>query len=162
MNKETVPQDFTLSLAIFDSLPVIFFTGSMIIIGFLFKSKLFLLGALLCLLAGLSKVIWKMIVVLKRKNIWFLFVQMRTTMPIGFLLMIVSLIVNRKTIVFSEIFSAITSFPSAVFFALGIIGMIMMLAFGFTLDGSKKSSNWIEQVTNCIAQLCFFIGLLMM
>lgn len=84
MNKNVVPNDFTLGLALFDGLPVITFAGSMILISYLFSSKLFLIGSFVCLFAGLSKVIWKIIVVLKNKNIWFFFIQMRITMPIGF------------------------------------------------------------------------------
>ena len=162
VTKDTVPTDFSLSLALFDGLPVLFFSGSMIVISFLFSSKLFLVGSLLCLFAGLSKVIWKIIVVLKKKNIWFLFIQMRITMPIGLLLMVISVITNKNNINYELIKNSILSLPSLIFFIIGVFGMIMMLAFGFVLDGSKKKNNWIEQITNAVAQLSFFIGLLLL
>lgn len=160
MSADIVPKDFTLSLALFDALPVLFFVGSMVLISKIFSSKLFFIGSLLCLFAGLSKVIWKIIVVLFKKNIWFFFIQMRITMPIGFLLIIISLIVNRNTIDFSLIYKSITSMPSLMFFIIGVVGMVLMLIFGFTLDGSKLSNNWIEQITNFVAQLSFFLGIL--
>lgn len=162
VTKDTVPTDFSLSLALFDGLPVLFFAGSMIVISFLFSSKLFLVGSLLCLFAGLSKVIWKIIVVLKKKNIWFLFIQMRITMPIGLLLMVISVITNKNNINYGLIKNSILSLPSLIFFIIGVAGMIMMLVFGFVLDGSKKKNNWIEQITNAVAQLSFFIGLLLL
>ena len=162
VTKDTVPTDFSLSLALFDGLPVLFFAGSMIVISFLFSSKLFLVGSLLCLFAGLSKVIWKIIVVLKKKNIWFLFIQMRITMPIGLLLMVISVITNKNNINYGLIKNSILSLPSLIFFIIGVAGMIMMLVFGFVLDDSKKKNNWIEQITNAVAQLSFFIGLLLL
>lgn len=162
VTKDTIPTDFSLSLALFDGLPVLFFAGSMIVISFLFSSKLFLVGSLLCLFAGLSKVIWKIIVVLKKKNIWFLFIQMRITMPIGLLLMVISVITNKNNINYGLIKNSILSLPSLIFFIIGVAGMIMMLMFGFVLDGSKKKNNWIEQITNAVAQLSFFIGLLLL
>lgn len=160
VNKESIPQDFNLSLAIVDTIPVLLFGGSTILISLMFNSKLFLVGSLLCLFAGLSKVIWKIIVATKKKNIWFLFVQMRITMPIGLLLMIISFIINKHNINIDVLLINLLSFPVNIFFIFGIIGMIMMLMFAFTLDGNKVKNNWIEQITNLIAQLCFFIGLL--
>lgn len=160
MDKNVVPKDFSLSLAIVDFIPTLFFFGSMILITQKFNSLLFLVGTLLIAFAGLAKAIWKIIVVLKDKNVWFLFIQMRTTMPIGFLLVIISLIINRSVVDFKLILNSMLSFPSIIFFILGIALMILMLIFGFMLDGSKSKNNWIEQATNIIAQACFFIGLL--
>ena len=70
ITKDTVPEDFTLSLALVDALPVLFFGGSMILTALLFKSRLFLIGALACFWAGAAKVLWKIIVVKKKKNSW--------------------------------------------------------------------------------------------
>ena len=47
MTKDTIPENFTLSLALVDALPVLFFGGSMILIGLLFGSPLFMIGAAL-------------------------------------------------------------------------------------------------------------------
>ena len=45
MIKDIVPEGFTMMLALVDALPVIFFAGSMFLIGQRFSSKLFMLWA---------------------------------------------------------------------------------------------------------------------
>lgn len=50
-------ENFTLSLALFDALPVIFFSASMIVIALNFNNVIFVLGAVLCALAGILKVL---------------------------------------------------------------------------------------------------------
>lgn len=160
MTKNLVPENFTLTLALVDALPVLFFGGSMVLIGKLFSSTLFLIGALLCLISGAVKVLWKILVVLKKRNIWWMFVQMRIFMPIGFLLLLVSLLVNFRRIHLTAIAAAFLHFPSVLFFFVGIAGMAMMIVFAILLDSSNAKANWIEQLTNGIAQAAFFFGLL--
>ena len=155
-----VPDDFTLGLALTDSLPVIFFGISMLLISHIFGSKLFFAGALLSFLGGAGKVLWKVIVVLRKKNIWPLFIQMRITMPIGFALMILAVILNRKMIDLTGIWQAVISFPSIIFFAIGVLGMILMMIFTFALDNADPKANWIEQITNAVSQGGFLIGIL--
>lgn len=132
----------------------------MLLIAMVFSNPLFLIGAILCLFAGLCKVLWKIIVVLKKKNIWWMFLQMRICMPIGFLMMVLSIFLKRKEINFHFILKTILSFPSVIFFGLGLLGMTLMIIFAFTLDGSSLKSNWIEQLTNGIAQMFIFTGVL--
>ena len=161
MTRDVVPENFSLALALTDAIPVLFFGGSMIIVSILFKSPLFLFGALMCLFAGAAKVLWKIIVVLKKKNIWWLFLQMRILMPIGFAAMIAAAFISRSGVDFSAIMHRATGFPPVIFFAAGILGMIMMFIFAFTLDSSSAKANKLEQLTNGIAQACFFVGLLL-
>lgn len=162
MTKDVVPEGFTLTLALVDALPVLFFCASMMVISQFFSGSLFLIGALLCFIAGAAKVLWKIIVVLKKKNIWFLFLQMRILMPIGFGLMLVSLIVNRSQISIAGIGAAFMRMPSALFFAIGILGMLLMVLFAVKLDSNDVKANWVEQLTNGIAQAAFFVGLLLL
>ncbi len=162
MTKDVVPDNFTLPLAIVDALPVLFFGGSMILIGLLFKSILFLVGALLCFWAGAAKVVWKIIVVARKKNVWWLFMQMRIVMPIGFALMLLSVILNLKAIHLPAVLAAVTSLPSVIFFAIGVIGMILMGVFASKLDSSDVRSNWIEQLTNAVAQASVLVGILLL
>ena len=162
MTKDTIPENFTLSLAAVDALPVLFFAGSMILIGLIFSSPLFLLGAGLCFWAGAAKVLWKIIVAARKKNIWWLFLQMRIVMPIGFVLMLLAVILNLKAIDISTVLAAIVSLPSVFFFAAGLIGMILMGMFASKLDSSDLRSNWIEQITNALAQAAFFFGILLL
>lgn len=160
MNKNVVPENFTLGLVIVDAIPVVFFGASMIVAGMILNNVGFMIGALLCLFAGVCKVIWKLIVVLKRKNIWWLFMQMRIVMPIGMLVMILSVLLLKSTVSLPEIWAKVCSLPACIFFIAGLIGMGMMIVFAFTLDGSDVKSNWIEQITNGFAQGFFFVGLL--
>ena len=160
MTKDTIPENFTLPLVFTDAIPVIFFTLNMILLGKMFESPLFILGSLLCFLGGAGKVLWKLIVVLKQKNVWFLFVQLRILMPVGFLMIFASLILGRDQLSLYAIVSGFTSMPSLVFFILGILGMILMMIFAKKLDSSDVKSNWIEQLTNGLSQIFIFIGLL--
>ena len=162
ITKDTLPEDFTLLLALTDSLPVIFFGASMLLIGRKFSSLLFIVGALLCLIGGTGKVLWKIIVVLKKKNIWPLFIQMRILMPAGFLLMLTSLFANADKVSFQSICQAVTSFPSVIFFVAGLLGIVLMSVFAIILDSADSRANWIEQLTNGVAQAAFFIGLLLL
>ena len=162
MTKHTIPENFTLSLAFVDALPVLFFGGSMILIGLLFGNPLFLIGAALCFWAGAAKVLWKIIVVTKKKNVWWMFLQMRIVMPVSFVLMILAVIFDRSAIDLSAVFAAVLSFPSVLFFAAGMIGMVMMGVFAAKLDSADVRSNWIEQLTNTAAQASVFTGILIL
>lgn len=162
MTKDTLPDDFTLSLAAVDALPVLFFGASIILIGLMFKNPLFLIGAVLCFWAGAAKVLWKIIVVTEKKNIWWLFMQMRVVMPLGFALMLLAVILSRNTIHLSAVLAAALSMQSVIFFAIGIIGMVLMGIFAAKLDSSALRSNWIEQLTNAAAQASVFAGILIL
>ena len=50
-------ENFPLSLAFFDALPVLFFGIAVLLIAIRFENILFITGAFLCTLAGLGKVI---------------------------------------------------------------------------------------------------------
>ena len=121
---------------------------------------MFLTGAVLCFWAGAAKVLWKIIVVKKKKNIWWLFLQMRIVMPLGFALMIFAVIMNRSAVNLPAVFAAIVSLPSAIFFAIGVTGMVLMGVFAAKLDSADVRSNWIEQITNALAQAAVFTGIL--
>ena len=69
--KDSVPKGFTLSMALMDSLPVLFFTISTIFIARHFPSLLFLIGIFFVILAGLLKVSWKLIIALTHRDIRF-------------------------------------------------------------------------------------------
>lgn len=153
-------QNFTLSLALFDALPVIFFCIGMLLIAARFQNILFLIGVILCTCAGCGKVLWKILVASNGKDIHILNRQLRILMPVGFLLVIGGMIVGRNHINFSMLFNQISAFPTSLFFGITIIGMICMSIFAVKLDGTKARSNWIEQITNAVAQGCFLLGVL--
>lgn len=153
-------ENFPLSLALFDALPVIFFSISVIIIAMNYRNVLFITGSILCTLAGIGKVIWKIIIAGTRKDITILNRQLRILMPVGFLLIIIGIIMGAGNIDFNWLMTAILSFPAVIFFAITVIGMILMTVFAFKLDSTKLSSNWTEQITNAVAQGSLLIGII--
>lgn len=161
MTKDTIPEGFSVPMAIVDLIPVVFFGFSAIRIGSLFESTLFVAGSLICLVSGVVKVLWKLVVAVSKRNIWPMFVQMRILMPIGFLTLLTALIVDRGNLNASAIMAGIISFPACIFFGTGILGMILMVVFAFKMDSSDPKVNWLEQTINGIAQICFFAGLLL-
>ncbi len=161
ITKRTIPEGFSVSLALVDLIPVVCFGLSAVRIGSLFSSTLFMVGAGICLTSGVVKVLWKLVAAVSQKNIWSMFVQMRILMPVGFLVMLAALIVDRGNLSGKAIFAGLTGFPACIFFGLGILGMILMTIFALRLDSSDPRANWLEQGVNGIAQMCIFIGLLL-
>ena len=161
MTRDTVPEGFSVSMALVDLIPVVFFGLSTVKAGSLFHSGLFVAGAAVCLLSGSVKVGWKLIAAVSKRNIWPMFVQMRVLMPIGFLTMLAALIVDRAGLNGKAMLAGLTGFPACIFFLAGALGMILMTVFAFRMDSSDPKVNWTEQIVNGLAQLCFFIGLLL-
>lgn len=161
MTKDTIPEGFSVPMALVDLLPVVFFGLSAVKAGSLFHSTLFMAGAVICLLSGVVKVGWKLIAAVFQRNIWPMFVQMRVLMPVGFLTMFAALIVDRAGLNGEAMLAKLSGFPACLFFLAGALGMILMLVFAFRMDSSDPKVNWMEQTVNGFAQLCFFIGLLL-
>lgn len=161
ITKDTIPEGFSVTLALVDLIPVVFFGLSALRVGGLLSSPLFMLGAAICLISGVVKVLWKLIAAVSKRNIWSMFVQMRILMPVGFLILLIALIVDRANLSGNAILAGLTGFPACIFFLLGILGMVLMTVFAFRLDSSNPKANWLEQAVNGIAQACFFIGLLL-
>ena len=155
-------EGFTLSLALVDALPVLLFGGSSILLGLIFKSTLFIIGACLIFLGGFFKVLWKVILAVKKKDVKIFNKQMKYTMLLGLLLIIISLIVNFRRISLPGIGAALIGFPQCIFFALWVLGMVGMGVLAKKLDSSVAKNNWIEQSVNGVAQLCLFVALLIL
>ncbi|MBP5458872.1 MAG: hypothetical protein J6Y62_01670, partial [Clostridia bacterium] len=99
ITKDTVPEGFTLSLALLDAVPVLLFAVAIVLLGIKASmSPLIILGGLLCFIGGAIKVLWKVIVAVKQKNVWWMFVQMRPMMLLGFLLLLVGCVVSRHAL----------------------------------------------------------------
>lgn len=153
-------EDFPLSLAVFDAVPVLLFGAAMIFIGVRFENTWFRIGSVLCALGGTGKVIWKVIIAATKKDIVWMNRQMRVMMPLGFLGMIAGLIagIQSGAVKWPVIKGMVCSLPAGGFFAVTVLGMICMGIFAGKLDSTKVRSNWIEQTTNAIAQGCFLLG----
>ena len=161
MTKDTIPEGFSVPMALVDLIPVVFFSLSAVKAGSLFHSTLFMAGAVICLLSGVVKVGWKLIAAVSQRNIWPMFVRMRVLMPVGFLTMFAALIVDRAGLNGEAMLAKLSGFPACIFFLAGALGIILMLVFAFRMDSSDPKVNWMEQTVNSLAQICFFIGLML-
>lgn len=162
MTKDIVPENFTLPLVVTDAVPVVLFGVNMIVFGSIVHNLLFVIGACICLAAGISKVVWKLIVVLKKKNVWGLFLSMRYVMPVGFAFFLAGMLIDGVSNGSPYIGQAMVARPNAIFFMIGFLGLLLMAAFACVLDSSKVRNNWIEEITNGLSQLSFLVGLLLM
>ncbi|MCQ2797767.1 MAG: hypothetical protein MJ241_04890 [Bacilli bacterium] len=160
MTKDTIPEDFTIGLALVDALPVFFFGLACLFAFFLTKELMIILGGLIAFVSGLIKVIWKIIVAIKKKNIWWMYVQMRIALPIGMLLAIAGFVAWSIIAKEADILAKFANPISIVFYALTLIGMAAMVVCSIKLDSSDKKANWIEQICNSFAELCLFIACL--
>ena len=154
-------EGFTVGLALVDAIPVLSFGISMVIIASRFDSPLFLFGASLSVLAGCCKVAWKMVLGISGKDLKWLnkpFVPMQAT---GFLLILISLVTGFRKIHWSNLLSAVTGFPSVIFFA-------AWLGFMFAMSWYRKHkfqrndahANWTAQIINAVGQTCLLLGIL--
>lgn len=160
-HKKNDLKEASLAMALVDTLPVILFSIGTFIIGISFRNPVFFIGAILCILAGTGKVLYKMILALKKKSIPWLSHQLRILMPSGFLLMLVSILLSYKKIPFGYITSSVLAFPGNALFGTGLVLMCIMMIFALKADSSSKKINWIEQSVNTVAQFSFLLGILL-
>ena len=153
-------EGFTLWLALVDAIPVLSFGISMVIIAGKFQSPVFMVGAALSVLAGASKVAWKLVLGIAKKDLRWLnkpFVPMQAS---GFLLMVISFILGFKRISWSGVLAAVTGLPCIVFFGLWILGMGTMVWYRKTrFKNEDAKSNWTAQIINAVAQTCLLLGI---
>ena len=154
-------KEFTVSLAMVDALPVLFFAVAIAVLGTKLHSMLFFSGALLCILAGAGKVLWKFVIALTGRDITILGAQLRYLMPVGFLLMVPGVLMSDREVVSSMLHQAVRV-PSLPFFLVGICGIIGMIVCSRKFDRKDVRGNWIEQGINTIAQACFMIGIILL
>ena len=160
-------RQYTLGLALFDIVPVFLFLISCILIYSMCMSRLFLAGALCCFIGGMAKVIWKLIVVLAKRDIPAFSRVFRVLMIGGFALMLLSVILSTvRTVASGRAFAdsamaglwrGLTFMPAMLFFIAGFAGMCMMGWLGSHMDKSARS-NWIEELINTAAQLAILAG----
>ena len=151
----------SIGMALMDAIPVLFFCGSVFFIGSIFNSVLFMIGAALCIAAGACKVLWKLLLATTHRNVLILNRQFRYVMSGGFLIMIIALIVEHNRVSFPLIWKNVSAFPGNILFIIGIVGMTAMFVLAKCMDASSRRANYIEQTVNMIAQLCFFLGIML-
>ena len=156
---EKIPEGFTLSLALVDALPVAFFAAATLVFAARLSSPLFVAGAVLATVGGAGKVAWKLLLALARKDVRWLALQMRATMPVGFVLMIASCVMESDG--FWTLATGLLSLPSLAFLAVTCACMVAMGWFAGHMDQQDARANWTEQLTNAVGQACLLIAVLL-
>lgn len=154
--------EFTLALALVDFIPVIAFGIGIILVYTKFPSPLFLIGAIASLAAGLCKVLWKLILGTKGKDIKWLNKIFLPLQSAGWLVMLLAVILNLRKIKFGAVFSAMTGLPQVIFFALWLVcigGMVWFKKKRFARYDAK--SNWIAEIINSVGQCSFLAAMLL-
>ena len=162
MNKDTLPEDYTLGLALFDAVPVVLFGLASRLLARMMGSALVMLGGVVCFVSGMLKVVWKLLVVLRRKNVWPLFVQMRIGMPAGFTVMLAGVVaglMKKDRPGRAAIGKAVLKPAPIAFILLWAAGMAVMIVCGKKLDSTQAKANWIEQGCNTAAQGSFLAAM---
>lgn len=151
-------KEYTMGLALLDIMPVLLFLASGLIMYSMYGSPLLLAGVLACFTGGLCKAIWKMIVVVSKKDLSGLTRMFHILMPAGFALMILSVPAGGRTAI-SGLWRSLTMMPAAILFIAGFALMCFMGYLGSHMDNSARS-NWIEELVNTLAQLAVLAGVI--
>ena len=154
-------EHFSLKLAVTDSLPILFFAIAALTLGMKLHSPAFFAGAVICIAAGTGKVLWKLILALKGKDVSLLGAQLRFLMPAGFILIITGAVTSDQNVARRLLRSAL-HMPSIIFFIIALIGLIGMILCAAKYDRHDVRGNWIEQIINSLAQCCVMIGVLLL
>lgn len=163
-------EDFTVALALVDAIPVIFFSLSMIIIATALAGSgvafwIFLVGAVLIVLAGLCKVLWKLLLGLKAGDVKVLNKAFVPFMASGFMIALVGAIVGTFThaISWGGVIKALIGIPAIIFFILGLCGMGVMgyVKSAQSRDDFNKDAkkNWLAEFVNGFSQGMLFLGI---
>lgn len=83
-------KDYTIGLALVDLAPVLLFLMSGLIMYSMYGSPLLLAGVIACFTGGLCKAVWKIIIVIRKKDCAALTRAFHILMSAGFILMILS------------------------------------------------------------------------
>ena len=154
-------EGFTVGLALVDAIPVLSFGISMAIIASRFDSPLFMIGAVLSVLAGCCKVAWKLVLGIAKKDLRWLnkpFLPMQCT---GTCFIFGSLLTNIGKINWSGVLAAVTGLPSILFFLVWISLMGFMGWYRkHKFRNEDAKSNWTAQIVNAIGQTCLLLGIL--
>ena len=159
-NRNSAPDDFTLSLALVDALPVLFFACSMVLIARRFASILFGFGAAVIVLASCGKVLWKLRLSLRKQNVPWLNRYFIPCQLSGFALILLSVVLHFRTIRWGRFLVQLTHFPSALFFLLWLCGMGCMSWYRKNRFDNSLKANWTAQIINTVTQGALLVGIL--
>lgn len=156
-NHRDAPQGFTLALALADAVPVALFAAATIVAAGHIHSTLFLVGALVCLVAGAGKVAWKLAMALAHTGVPLLSRQMRYLMPTGFLLMLAGAVATPAQTL--ALLQGLVSLPSVVPLVVWLACTLLMVRFARHRNQLDARSNWVEQGVNSAGQLALLVAL---
>ena len=154
-------EGFTIALALVDAIPVLSFGISMVIIASRFQSPLFMIGAILSVLGGCCKVSWKLVLGITRKDLRWLNKPFVPMMAGGFLLLLISVLLNITAINWAGVSAAIIGLPSVLFFIawIGLMGFMGWFR-KHKFRNEDAASNWTAQIINAVGQTCLLLGIL--
>ena len=155
-------EGFTLALALVDAIPVLLFGASMIMIAARCNSVLFVIGAVLSTLAGCFKVLWKIILATRKKNVKWLNKGFLPLMGAGWILILLSLILMAVRGANTAWASGLVRMPGILFLALWLVLMLFMVWYRkkrFINDDAKK--NWTAQIINLIGQAALLLAIVL-
>ena len=153
--------DYTFGLAIFDAVLVLIFLLSGLVLYALSGSLLVLTGAMIAFAGGMSKVVWKILIVKCSADSPGLTKAFHIMLPLGLGLMTIAAVIAVARGKGGEIMHAVTLMPASLFFALGLAGACLMGWLGKRLDDSARS-NWIEELINTAWQTAILIGVVIL
>lgn len=158
-------EHFSLSLAIFDTIPIIFFCGNAFLISKHVSNYPFMIGITIIILAAIGKVIWKLVKSIFHKDLQILNRHFLPIMISGMCTMLIGLFYSIATdsYVFNTIRQQVSTFPSCIFFILSTIGLISLIIFRIKTNkktfNTHSAPNWIGEIINSFTQIMLFIGL---
>lgn len=152
-------EGFTISLALVDALPVIFFGLSMSIISSRIQCPLFTVGAVLSVAAGCCKVLWKLILGIWKKDVAWLNRLFIPAQCCGFLLLVAGIVLRFRQIDWRAVAGSLASFPALILFVLWAALMGFMAWFRKNRFQNTARDNWIAQIVNAVAQFSLLAGI---
>lgn len=153
------PQDFTLGLALADALPVLFFGAAMVLAARNFGSILFGVGAAVITLAGCGKVLWKLLLSTRKKNVAWLNRYFIPCQIGGFLLVVLGAVLHFPG---WQAAAKLTQLPAGAFFALWLLGLCLMGWYRKKRFDNSLRANRTAQCINTLAQGCLLAGMLLL
>lgn len=155
-------EQYTLGLALFDIVPVLLFLMSGIILWTMYDKPLFLAGVIASFIGGACKVLWKLIVVIGKRDRRGLTALFHLLLPGGFVLMLLSVLIDisRDAIAgaplgegstLDALWRGFTVMPAPYLFIAGCAGLFLMGYLGANMDESRRA-NWIEELVNALSQ----------
>lgn len=152
-------EDFTLGMAVVDTIPVVLFAVAGGVAAARLQSPLFVLGIVLSTAAGGCKAGWKYALALKRRDIPVMQKLFRILMPAGFALMLLS--VPFAFSPWAGLVHGLLQLPALACLLLGCAGLVVMITLAAKADMRNGRTNWTEELINIASQGLFLLALLL-